>query len=162
MEEKNYPNAMIECENGQFYYTDHIICTIPLGVLKEKHSTLFSPGLPEPKLKSMDKLKFGTVNKIYLQYDQPFLTPQISEVILLWDNKCESVSDDQLPMSDKWYRKIYSFVKMSEVLLMAWICGEEARYMETLKMEEVSDTCTHILRQFLNDPLVPNPKHCIL
>ena len=104
MEEKNYPNAMIECENGQFYYADHIICTIPLGVLKEKHSTLFSPGLPEPKLKSMDKLRFGTVNKIFLQYDQPFLTPQISEVILLWDNKCESVSDDQLPMSDKWYR----------------------------------------------------------
>ena len=60
------------------------------------------------------------------------------------------------------YRKIYSFVKMSEVLLMAWICGDEARYMETLKMEEVSDTCTHILRQFLNDQTVPKPKHCIL
>lgn len=51
---------------------------------------------------------------------------------------------------------------MSEVLLMAWICGDEARYMETLKMEEVSDTCTHILRQFLNDQSVPKPKHCIL
>jgi hypothetical protein len=59
-------------------------------------------------------------------------------------------------------RKIYSFVKMSETLLLGWISGEEAKYMETLKMDIVSDVCTNILRQFLNDPMVPKPKHCIL
>ena len=160
--DKQHPNVKVECENGQIYYADHIICTIPLGVLKEKHKTLFSPGLPENKIKCMDGLIYGTVNKIYLHYEKPFLAPEISEIILLWENKCESVSDDQLPMSDKWYRKIYSFMKVTETLLQGWVSGDEAKYMETLKMEEVSETCTNILRQFLNDPSVPKPKHCVL
>ena len=162
MTDKQHPNVMIECENGQQYYADHIICTIPLGVLKEKHRSLFSPALPDSKAKCMDKLTFGTVDKIFLHYEKPFLTPEISEVVLLWDNKCESMSNDQLPMSDRWYRKIYSFVKISETLLLGWISGDEAKYMESLKMDDVADTCTNILRQFLNDPLVPKPKHCIL
>ncbi len=149
---------MIDCEDGSKYYADHVICTIPLGVLKNKHKDLFSPRLPESKIKSMDKLVFGTVNKIFLQYEKPFLSPEISEVIILWGDEI----DENLPMEDRWYRKIYSFTKLSETLLLGWISGDEAIYMENLKMDKVGEVCTNILRQFLNDPLVPAPKHCIL
>lgn len=159
MHAKNHPNVMVECENGDKYYADHVISTIPLGVLKSKHTTLFDPPLPESKIKAMDKLTFGTVNKIFLQYDKPFLSPEISELILLWEPEAEAASK---PMEDKWFRKIYSFTKLSETLLLGWISGDEAKYMENLKMEVVSDTCTSILRKFLNDPLVPKPKTCIL
>ena len=162
MTAKNHPNVMVECESGDKYYADHIICTLPLGVLKEKHKIMFEPALPESKVRVLEKLNFGVVNKIFLHYDKPFLAPEISEVILLWDSKIESGSAEDLPMADKWYRKIYSFVKLSETLLLGWISGEEAKFLETLKMEIVAETCTNILRQFLNDPLVPKPKHCVL
>ncbi len=38
------------------------------------------PPLPEDKRQAMAKLNFGTVNKILLEYDRPFLSPDISEV----------------------------------------------------------------------------------
>ena len=32
MHAKNHPNVMVECEDGDTYYADHVICTIPLGM----------------------------------------------------------------------------------------------------------------------------------
>ena len=50
-----------------------------LGVI-HKNPSLFNPPLPSKRQKSMDKLVFGVVNKIFLAYDKPFLNPEISEV----------------------------------------------------------------------------------
>ena len=55
-----------------------------------------------------------------------------------------------------------SFSKVSETLLLGWISGDEAKFMETLKMNVVADMCTTVLRKFLADPYVPKPKSCIL
>ena len=51
---------------------------------------------------------------------------------------------------------------VSETVLLAWICGDEAKYMEGLKMNHVADTCTMILKKFLADPMIPKPKSCLL
>ena len=56
---------------------------------------------------------------------------------------------------------VYSFSKISETLLLGWISGAEAKYMESLTMDTVADVCTDMLRKFLRDPLVPKPKRCI-
>lgn len=153
---KGKPSVKIECDNGKVFFADHVICTVPLGLLQSKKD-LFNPPLSEEKTKSMDKLVFGVVNKIFLAYDKPFLNPDISEVIVLWNR----INEKDVPMSERWFRKIYSFCKVSETVLLAWICGEEARYMEQLKMNVVADTCTSILKKFLADPHIPKPKSCI-
>uniref|UniRef100_A0A1B6EDQ6 Amine oxidase domain-containing protein n=2 Tax=Clastoptera arizonana TaxID=38151 RepID=A0A1B6EDQ6_9HEMI len=150
-----FGSVEVVCENGLKYYTDHVICTIPLGVLKNCATTLFSPPLPQYKIEAIDRLLFGTVNKIFLLYDRPFLNPDISEVMLLWDT---SKKED---LQNSWYKKIYSFSKITETILLGWVSGKEAEYMETLNQQQISDTCTNILRQFLNDPFVPKPKLCI-
>ena len=64
-------------------------------------------------------------------------------------------------MKDRWFRKIYSFAKLNETVLVGWISGDEARYMEGLKMNVVAETCTAILKKFLADPYVPKPKSCV-
>ena len=87
---EHVPNVEVVCEDGSRYYADHIICTIPLGVLKEKAETLFSPSLPQYKLDSIDRLLFGTVDKILLEYERPFLNPDVSEVMLLWETDVDS------------------------------------------------------------------------
>ena len=84
------------------YYTDHVICTLPLGWLKTKKvlsaeeilvpiaivlkfcqlflfKDLFVPELPKDKQDAMEKLSFGTVDKIFLEYDRPFLAPILTE-----------------------------------------------------------------------------------
>ncbi|XP_039282535.1 peroxisomal N(1)-acetyl-spermine/spermidine oxidase [Nilaparvata lugens] len=148
----------VTCENGATFVADHVICTIPLGVLKDRADKLFKPPLPEYKTESIERLLFGTVDKIFLAYERPFLNPDISEIMLLWDVE-EDVDKDDL--SQTWYKKIYSFSKVSETLLLGWVSGREAEYMESLPQQQVADTCTCILRKFLNDPFVPKPKLCV-
>lgn len=153
---KNSNYVEVVCENGQTFYANHVICTIPLGVLKENASALFEPPLPQYKMESLERLLFSTVDKIFLEYDRPFLNPEITEIMLLWENP--STPED---ISDSWYKKIYSFSKVSETLLLGWLSGKEAEYMESLSNDEVATTCTKILRKFLNDPFVPEPQKCV-
>lgn len=145
----------VVCENGDRYYADHVICTVPLGVLKETQKTLFEPELPQYKVEAIENLLYGTVDKIFLEYDHPFLNADISEVMLLWE------TDEKTDLANNWYKKIYSFSKINDSLLLGWISGKEAEYMETLSHDEVAEKCTEILRKFLKDPYVPKPKRCV-
>lgn len=147
------PKVRVECENGKQFCANHVIVTVPLGVLKAKVNDLFEPPLPDYKLQAIQKLSFGTVDKIFLEYERPFLHPDISEVITLWDLQ----PNEEKEAAKCWYRKIYSFMKVSETLLLAWLSGKEAEYAETLAAEEIADVCTGLLRKFLNDPYVPKP-----
>uniref|UniRef100_A0A2M4ATP0 Putative flavin-containing amine oxidase n=1 Tax=Anopheles triannulatus TaxID=58253 RepID=A0A2M4ATP0_9DIPT len=160
-------NVVVECDNGTIYEADHVICTLPLGVLKEQGETIFAPALPQYKMDSIESLLFGTVDKIFLEYDRPFLNAAISEIMLLWEqaDPAESSATDALDaeqrLKEQWFKKIYSFSKVSDTLLLGWISGREAEYMETLSHETVAERCTEILRQFLKDPFVPKPKRCV-
>lgn len=154
---KKFANSVeVVCENGQSFYANHVICAIPLGVLKDSATTLFDPALPQYKIESIERLLFSTVNKIFLEYDRPFLNPEITEIMLLWESA--NTPED---ISESWYKKIYSFSKVSETLLLGWLSGKEAEYMESLPSETVSAACTKILRKFLNDPFVPEPQRCV-
>ena len=126
---------MVECENGVKFYADHVICTIPLGVIKESAETLFAPSLPADKRAAIEMLHFGTVNKIYLEYERPFLSPDVDEIVLLWDRM---ERESEVPMKERWFRKIYSFAKQSDTLLIGWISGEEARCAYTLDILQKS------------------------
>ncbi|XP_062123688.1 peroxisomal N(1)-acetyl-spermine/spermidine oxidase isoform X2 [Drosophila sulfurigaster albostrigata] len=156
----------VDCENGQIFHAGHVICTIPLGVLKHTHKTLFDPELPHYKQESIENLMFGTVDKIILVYERPFLSADISEVMLLWDDeKQEAASEEERAteayLSKNWFKKIYSFAKINDTLLLGWVSGREAEYMETLPHEQVGEKCTELLRDFLQDPYVPKPKLCV-
>lgn len=132
-----------------------------MGVLKESPK-LFEPPLPEYKRDSIDHLLFGTVDKIYLEFERPFLNQDISEIMLLWENdlpEADSVSSEQI--KENWFKKIYSFSKITDTLLLGWISGKEAEHMETLDDQTVSDKCTELLKKFLKDPCIPNPKRCV-
>ena len=153
----NVKKVEVVCDSGETYLADSVICTVPLGILKLKHLKMFQPSLPSSKVQSLEKLTFGVVDKIYLEYERPFFSPELQELILLW----EDVEDESSDISERWFRKIYSFSKLSDTLLLAWVSGEEAKYMETLPFETVGEKCTEILRQFLDDPCVPEPKRCI-
>ncbi|EDW84309.1 uncharacterized protein Dwil_GK13216 [Drosophila willistoni] len=166
----DYPagNVRVDCEDGRVFHAAHVICTIPLGVLKHAHKTLFDPELPHYKQESIENLMFGTVDKIFLEYERPVnFIADISEVMLLWDDDKQQshASEDELAseayLSKNWFKKIYSFAKMTDTLLLGWVSGREAEYMETLSHDAVAEKCTEILRTFLRDPHVPKPKRCV-
>ncbi|MEM9878330.1 MAG: FAD-dependent oxidoreductase [Pseudomonadota bacterium] len=58
---------------------DAVVVTLPLGVLKQG-SVSFDPPLPERKQKAIDRLGFGLLDKLYLQFDEVFWDPDVSWV----------------------------------------------------------------------------------
>lgn len=50
---------------------DAVLVTVPLGVLK-KGTIAFNPPLPDKKQASIDRLGMGTLDKLYLLFDEPF------------------------------------------------------------------------------------------
>lgn len=54
------------------YQADHLIITIPLGVLQAHHKLLFTPMLPEKKVKAIENIQFGTLGKVFLEFEEPF------------------------------------------------------------------------------------------
>ena len=64
----NYTGAGVEVDGEAF---DAVVVTVPLGVLKAGAIT-FSPALPKAKQKAISRLGFGTLDKVYLQFDEVF------------------------------------------------------------------------------------------
>ena len=52
-------------------HADAVILTLPLGVLKAG-AVNFEPPLPQRKQQAIDRLGFGTLNKVLLVFDSPF------------------------------------------------------------------------------------------
>ena len=81
------------------YNADYVLVTIPLGVLKQNYKSLFRPSLPFAKANAIEKLGFGTVNKIFAVYDKPVFTGDDQGLQLLWRADLQNVSN--LPYSDQ-------------------------------------------------------------
>ena len=80
----SYP-IQVETSSGNTFGADYVIVTCSLGFLKKNAATLFEPSLPAEKIEAIDRIGFGTVNKIYLQFDQPFWDKDTTGMQLLWD-----------------------------------------------------------------------------
>ncbi|OQR75336.1 peroxisomal N(1)-acetyl-spermine/spermidine oxidase-like [Tropilaelaps mercedesae] len=138
----------VETSAGVFHCS-HLVATLPLGVLKDS-SDLFVPHLPSTKNHAIDKLQYATVNKLYILFNRPVLNKEIDEVICLWE-PCD------VYIESEWWKKIYSFSKLSDTTLCCWLSGLEAELLEHLSDDEIITRITEVLRAFLSDPYVPRP-----
>ncbi|XP_029449295.1 spermine oxidase isoform X2 [Rhinatrema bivittatum] len=162
-EEKAYP-VVVECEDFEFIPADHVIVTISLGVLKKYHDTMFHPGLPADKVTAIQKLGISTTDKIFLEFEEPFWSPECNSIQFVWEDEAESESLTY--PEELWYKKICSFDVLypSErygYVLSGWICGDEALIMEKYDDETVAETCTELLRKFTGNPNIPKPRRIL-
>lgn len=149
--------VMVECENGEMFYANHVIVTVSLGVLKAAYDRMFDPPLPEEKVGAIDRLGFGIVDKVILKFDKPVTEPDVFRIELLWD-------DDNIKCNDlrhTWYRKIYSFEVLHESVLVGWLSGKEALYMESLTEDQIAEDLVEVLKKFLQKDHIPSPSKII-
>ena len=67
---------------------------------------MFDPQLPEDKREALDKLGFGCVNKIILQYEEAFWERDAGSISLLWEDETPaSLSTD----ATQWQKNIQLF-----------------------------------------------------
>ncbi|KAL8186672.1 UNVERIFIED_CONTAM: hypothetical protein K2H54_004449 [Gekko kuhli] len=157
--------VQVECEDGEAFLADHVIVTVPLGFLKEQQETLFHPPLPPRKVAAIQRLGFGTNNKIFLEFEQPFWEPDCQAVEVVWEEE-SPLAETPTDLLAAWFRKIGAFVVLHPPeryghVLCAFIAGEEAEFMETLTDAEVLGDLTQMLRRVTGDPGLAPPKNIL-
>lgn len=159
--EINWEHGMVAVKTREkTYEADYVVMTVPLGVLKASHRSIFSPCLPETKIAAITNIGFGIVDKIFLEFDEPFWqTQDFSDVNfnVLWmdglnyQGRCyskgyaTSLAEDEL--GETWFRYIVRFccVLNHDKVLCAWIVGEGAKFSETLSDDLIVGKCRDVL-----------------
>lgn len=142
----------VRCQGNNEYICDHVIVTCPLGYLKRHYQDLFTPALPPLKVKALAEMGFGKVNKIFLHFEKPFWVKGEGGIKFAWKAKGNFIPNE-------WYKSIFAFDEVldNRSVLVGWIHGQAAEYMETLSDSLVLQTCSMLIRKFLGDTEVPSP-----
>ncbi|XP_045424710.1 peroxisomal N(1)-acetyl-spermine/spermidine oxidase [Lemur catta] len=153
--------VLVECEDGSHFAAHHVIVTVPLGFLKERLDTFFDPPLPTEKAEAIQKIGFGTNNKIFLEFEEPFWEPDCQIIQVVWEDS--SPLEDAAPsLQDAWFKKLIGFFVLpafeSAHVLCGFIAGLESEFMETLSDEEVLLSLTQVLRRVTGNPQLPAPR----
>lgn len=160
---QGYP-VYVECEDCEFIPADHVIITVSLGILKKSHKALFNPGLPEDKVMAIEKLGISTTDKIFLEFSEPFWSPECNSIQFVWED--EALLENLAYPEELWYKKICSFDVLYPperygYMLSGWICGDEALTMEKCDDETVAETCAELLRKFTGNQNIPKPRRIL-
>ncbi|XP_078263386.1 peroxisomal N(1)-acetyl-spermine/spermidine oxidase-like [Rhinoraja longicauda] len=152
-----YPVKVV-CEDGGHILADHVILTISLGCLKANGQSLFQPRLPEQKLNAIQSMGFGTMNKIYLEFEAPFWDENTDVIGLVWEE--ETPLSRQEPNLAEWWKRapVFYVVRPTERyghLLVGTISGKEAEFIESLSPQEVASSFTCLFRQFTGRSSLP-------
>lgn len=141
----------IDCLDGSTYSADHIICTVSLGVLKERHLSLFDPILPSEKFDCIEGLSIGTVDKIFVEFEKPFWNDDWNGFSMLWKLEQLKLCREDL-INSEWLEGIIGFFRVSYQpnILCGWITGAMARKMEQKNIGDVKAGVEKIFHMFLN------------
>jgi len=122
---------------------DHVIVTIPLGLLKAK-AIKFSPPLPASKEESIERLGYGLVNKVFLHF--PFV---------FWDRKKDYIGITGV-IRGLYYLTLSLYKATKCPVLMVYIAGDIAYKVEQWKDETIVEDILQAFRKIYG-PEVPLP-----
>jgi len=118
---------------GETHEFDHIVVTVPLGVLKAGHIA-FAPELPNTKLDAVDRLGMGLLDKVYLEFPERF-----------WDFSADTigfVSQDR----GRW-AQWYDLTDLSGTpSIFCFHAGSVAEQIETLDDDAIVAEAMTVLR----------------
>eukprot|EP00090_Calanus_glacialis_P032635 TRINITY_DN54067_c0_g1_i1.p1 TRINITY_DN54067_c0_g1~~TRINITY_DN54067_c0_g1_i1.p1 ORF type:complete len:488 (-),score=161.38 TRINITY_DN54067_c0_g1_i1:29-1303(-) len=155
-------DKVIITTEASMFFCDHVIVTVPLGVLKKKHMELFTPSLDKNKIRAINTMGEGSISKIFIEWDKPWWMAGHGGVQLAW-SKTE-LETAELP--GHWYRSIFNFspVEGQRNVLLFWVVGQAAAVADSLPDHEIVKTMGWLLRTFTGDPTLPAPdrviRHC--
>ncbi|KAI5639325.1 flavin containing amine oxidoreductase domain-containing protein [Phthorimaea operculella] len=150
-------NVKVTCVNGNVYTAPQVIVTVSLGVLKASHKTLFQPTLSKEKIKAIETISMGVMDKIDLAFDEVWWPLDAVFFCFLWKEEDKK----QIPIGDFWTTRVFAASRPmgSRNVLTMWTSGEIGKLVETLPIDEVKRKCRGILQRFMggNKFTVPEP-----
>ncbi|CAG9801190.1 unnamed protein product [Chironomus riparius] len=147
--------VFIHTADKSVFQADHVIVTIPLGILQVNHKSLFTPTLPDIKVSAIENMKVGTLNKIFLEFEEPFWTKDFKLSAFMWTKE----DLEEIIGTDKeWLQNIYGFLYIDGFpnLLETVLSGNKTKEFESYSDAKVESDCMWLLEKFLKRKL-PRP-----
>uniref|UniRef100_A0A3Q3WLC8 Lysine-specific histone demethylase n=1 Tax=Mola mola TaxID=94237 RepID=A0A3Q3WLC8_MOLML len=133
------------------YKCDAVLCTLPLGVLKQQPPAVqFVPPLPEWKTSAIQRMGFGNLNKVVLCFDRVFWDPSVN---LFGHVGSTTASRGELFLFWNLYKA---------PILLALMAGEAAGIMENISDDVIVGRCLAILKGIFGGSAVPQPKETVV
>ncbi|XP_073997586.1 peroxisomal N(1)-acetyl-spermine/spermidine oxidase-like isoform X2 [Rhodnius prolixus] len=130
------------------YLAEHLIVTCSVGVINALPPSFFSPRLPEVYTKGFRSIGFGTINKIFLHFEEAWWRDMIG-IQLVWDSVKDNLPEDQ-QLNMVWTRGVTGFDLVADLptVLLCWVGGIGAELVEHLSDEMVAEHCRTLLTWF--------------
>ena len=153
----------IFCEDGETFEADHIVLTTPLGVLKDE-AISFDPPLPDWKVGPIQRLGFGTLNKVILVYDTPFWKVDQDMFGLLREPViAESLDQEDYIANRGRFYFFWNCIKTTgRPVLISLMAGDAAHQAEAATDAELVAEVTHELAKIFQLTKVPEPLETIV
>ena len=153
----DYTNSevVITLVGGETLKCEHVVTTIPLGVVKENHATLFTPPLPERKLSAIERTGFGKSGKVFLEFERAFWQRGEEGIKIAWGK--ERILGQKLPRD--WYVSVLGFDELhpESNVLICWIGGQATQVMESLSDDQLKRDLGNVIRDVTGDISLPDP-----
>ena len=136
----------ITCDNGATFQSNVALVTVSLGCLKANHRALFSPPLSKSKVDAIACLRMGSVEKVFVTFEEDLPQEVIDGFCLLWEEGV--VERVRRKPKDHWYKSFNMFHEVNSRTLLTFITGPAARHMNKLSQDIVKDT---IQKEIMDD-----------
>lgn len=161
--EENESIAEVFCDDGDVLEADRVVLTTPLGILKDQ-SIAFEPCLPDWKFGPIQRLGFGTLNKVILVFEKPFWDVDQDMFGLLRDPEVVDSLDqeDYVANRGKFYL-FWNCIKTSGLpVLIALMAGDAAHQAEEASDADIVLGVTQELARMFKQNPVPQPSETIV
>ncbi len=141
--------SRVTTQSGESYLANHVVVTVPLGVLKNQ-SIGFNPPLPESHQQAIERMHMGNVNKFLLIWentDEPF-----------WDINAHYIGYTGASKGlFNYFLNLRATVGPQANALMTFAFGDQADQTESMSDQEVVDAVMSNLRGIYgDDAIAPN------
>uniref|UniRef100_A0A0N4Z9J0 Amino_oxidase domain-containing protein n=1 Tax=Parastrongyloides trichosuri TaxID=131310 RepID=A0A0N4Z9J0_PARTI len=157
----DYTNAeqiVLTLSNGETIKKySKVIITVPLGHLKKYGYSLFTPTLEEKRLKAINALGFGNMQKIFLEYSQPFWKKNTDWIHTVLIDGCGTTTG----AFSKIFRSFQPLDWNNENILVGWISGKGPTLIKDISDKVLMEKITEHLRSTFDNSSIPMPTNII-
>ncbi|KAK4309359.1 hypothetical protein Pmani_019003 [Petrolisthes manimaculis] len=144
--------VLVVTADGSSYLAQHLVVTLPLGVLQERHSYTFVPALSTTIYTALMGVQPGAVNKLALGWAVPWWGSQPFNMLIFWKTFA-------FPPEMEWVSSIVQVKSVSNypAQMEVTVTGAASRMMETLDPETVITHLMAFLRSVNSAFVIPLP-----
>jgi len=137
----------VSTSNGNEFFGDAVLVTVPLGCLKAE-TIQFSPPLPQWKCSSVQRLGYGVLNKVVLEFPSVF-----------WDDAVDYFGATAEERNSRGHCFMFWNVRktVGAPVLIALVVGKAAIEGQSLSSSDHVKHALKVLRKLFGQDSVPDP-----